>query len=69
LDSKFKDSNSFKPNMNWGQTRIDLNELFEDFTNLELLKFDSNIQIQTKALNGGLLIRFKKYFKMKFKSF
>jgi hypothetical protein len=31
---KVKDSNTFKPNLNWNQTRINSNKLFEDFTNL-----------------------------------
>jgi PHP family Zn ribbon phosphoesterase len=30
---------------------------------MELLKIGLNIQIQTKALNGGLLNRFRKRFK------
>jgi hypothetical protein len=47
--------------LNWDQTKIKLNKLFEDFSNLDL-KIDSNIQIQTKALNGGLLIWFRKRF-------
>jgi hypothetical protein len=55
LNSKVKDSNTLKPNLKWSQTRINLNKLFEDFSNLELLKIDLNIEIQTKALNGGHL--------------
>jgi hypothetical protein len=54
LDSKFKDLNTFKPNLKWGQTRIDLNKLFEYFSNLEIFKISLNIQIQTKALNERL---------------
>jgi hypothetical protein len=50
--SKFKDSNIFKLNLNWSQSRKNSNELFGDFSNLKLLKIDSNIQVQTKALNG-----------------
>jgi hypothetical protein len=41
--------------MSWSQTKINLNKLFEDFSNLKLWKIDSNIQIQTKALIRGLL--------------
>jgi hypothetical protein len=52
---KSKDSNTFKPNLSWSQTNINVNNFFEYFSNLELFKIDSNIQIQTKALNGGLL--------------
>jgi hypothetical protein len=29
---------NFKPKLNWGQTRINSNELFEYFSNLQLLK-------------------------------
>jgi RNA recognition motif-containing protein len=54
LGSKSKDSNIFKLDLNWSQTKINLNKIFKDFSNLELLKIDLNIQIQTKALNGGL---------------
>jgi hypothetical protein len=46
---KTKDSNTFNQNLNWGQTKINLNKLFEDFSNLKLLKISLNIQIQTKA--------------------
>jgi hypothetical protein len=42
-------SNNFKLNLNWSQTKINLNKLFEGFTNLELFKISLNIQIQTKA--------------------
>jgi hypothetical protein len=52
---KSKDSNTFKPNLSWSQTNINVNNFFEYFSNLELFKIDSNIQIQTKALNRGLL--------------
>jgi hypothetical protein len=45
---KIKDSNTFKLNLNGGK-------LFEDFSNLKLSKISLNIQIQTKALNEGLL--------------
>jgi hypothetical protein len=55
LDLKFKDSNTFKPNLDWGQTKINLNKLLEDFLNMELLKNHLNIQIQAKALNQWLL--------------
>jgi hypothetical protein len=55
--------------MNWGKTRIDLNKLFEEFTNLELSKISLNIQIQTKYLNGRLLNDSGKDLKMEFKIF
>jgi hypothetical protein len=42
------------------QTKINLNKLFEDFSNMKLLKNRLNIQIQTKALNGGLLKMIRK---------
>jgi hypothetical protein len=48
--------------LNWNQNRINLNELFEYFSNQELLKIGLNIQIQTKAFNGGLLKWFRKRF-------
>jgi hypothetical protein len=51
---KSKNSNDFKLNLNLNQTKINLNNFFEDFSNLELLKISLNIQIQTKALNGRL---------------
>jgi hypothetical protein len=41
--------------MNCCQTHINSNKFFEEFSNLELLKIDLDIQIQTKALNEGLL--------------
>jgi hypothetical protein len=62
LDSKIKDSNTIKWNLNWGQTRINLNNFFEVFSNLNLLKISLNIQIQTKALNERLLNWFRKRF-------
>jgi hypothetical protein len=52
---KFEDSNTSKPNLNWSQTKVNLNKLFEYFSNLELFKISLNIQIQTKALNRGFL--------------
>jgi hypothetical protein len=39
---KSKDLNTFKLGLNWSQTRINSNKLFEDFSNL---KIDLNIQI------------------------
>jgi hypothetical protein len=70
LDSKFKDSNIFKPNLNLDQTKINLNKLFKDFSNLELLKISLNMQIETKAINGRLLkMIWKKISKIQFKSF
>jgi hypothetical protein len=35
--------NIFKLNLNGVQTRINSNKLFEDFSNLEVLKIDLNI--------------------------
>jgi hypothetical protein len=52
---KFEDSNTSKPNLNRSQTKVNLNKLFEYFSNLELFKICLNIQIQTKALNRGFL--------------
>jgi hypothetical protein len=44
--SRFKD---FQTKFELGQTRINLNKLFKDISNLELFKISLNIQIQTKA--------------------
>jgi hypothetical protein len=52
---KTKNFKYFQSLFELGQTKINLNKLFEYFLNLELFKSDSNIQIQTKALNRGLL--------------
>jgi hypothetical protein len=53
LSSKSKVLNifksTFKRNLDWNQTKINLNKLFDYFANLELLEIDLNIQIQTKA--------------------
>jgi hypothetical protein len=62
LSSKVKDLNIFNLDSNWIETRINLNKLFEGFSNLELFKISLNIQIQTKALNRRLLKRFEKRF-------
>jgi hypothetical protein len=35
-------------NLNWGQTKINLNKLFKDFSKMELFEISLNIQIQTK---------------------
>jgi hypothetical protein len=40
---------TLKLNLNWIQTRINLNKLFEDFSNLEHFKISLNMQIQTTA--------------------
>jgi hypothetical protein len=42
LCSKIKDSNTFKLDLNWGYTKINLNKTFEDFSNRELLEIDLN---------------------------
>jgi hypothetical protein len=44
LDSKSNDSNIFKLVLNWVQTGINSNKLFEDFSNLKLFKISLNIQ-------------------------
>jgi hypothetical protein len=62
LGFKSNDSNIFNQNLKWGQTKINLNKPFIDFSNLELYKISLNIQIQTKALNGGFLEGFRKRF-------
>jgi hypothetical protein len=49
LSLKIKDSNAFKPNLNWSKLGINLNKLFGGFSNLKLLKISLNIQIQTNA--------------------
>jgi hypothetical protein len=49
LVSNSKDSNIFKPNLNGSQTKLNLNKLFKDFSNLDFLKICLNIQIQTEA--------------------
>jgi hypothetical protein len=43
LSSNKIDLNIFKLNLNGVQTRINSNKLFEDFSNLEVLKIDLNI--------------------------
>jgi hypothetical protein len=45
LSLKSKVSNISNWILNWGQTRISKSKLFEDFSNLELLKIDLNIQV------------------------
>jgi hypothetical protein len=45
LSLKWKVSNISNCILNWGQTRISKSKLFEDFSNLELLKIDLNTQI------------------------
>jgi hypothetical protein len=45
LDSKFKDSNTFKPNLSGDQTKINLNKHFKDFSILELLEINLNNKI------------------------
>jgi hypothetical protein len=70
LGSKSKDSNIFKLNLNWGQIGINSNELFEDFSNLELFK----ISFEYSNSNQGFKrMTFKneteKDFKTKIESF
>jgi hypothetical protein len=45
LSLKIKGLTTFILNLNWNQTKINLNKLFEYFANLELLEIDLNIQI------------------------
>jgi hypothetical protein len=47
--------NIFKLKFELGYTKINLNKLFGDFSNLELLEIDLNNQIEIKTLNGRLL--------------
>jgi hypothetical protein len=49
LEFKSKDLDISKMILNRSQTKINLNKLFEYFSNLELLKITLNIQIQIKA--------------------
>jgi hypothetical protein len=58
LSSKTKTSNTFKSNLSWVQIRINSNELFEDFSNLELLK------IRFKYLNSNQGFINKRAFEM-----
>jgi hypothetical protein len=50
LSLKSKVSNISNWILNWGQTRISKSKLFEDFSNLELLKIDLNTQIFKSSL-------------------
>jgi hypothetical protein len=45
MSLKSKVSNISNWILNWGQTRISKSKVFEDFSNLELLKIDLNTQI------------------------
>jgi hypothetical protein len=58
LSSKSKTSNTFKSNLGWVQIKINSNELFEDFSNLELLK------IRFKYLNSNQGFINKRAFEM-----
>jgi hypothetical protein len=49
LGFKTKDSNTFKSKFELRPNYINLNKIFEDFSNLKLLKISLNIQIQTNA--------------------
>jgi hypothetical protein len=42
LGSKIKDSNTFKLDLNWGYTKINLSKLFEHLSNMALLEIDLN---------------------------
>jgi hypothetical protein len=55
LEFKSKVLNIFKLDLNWIQTKINLNKFFEGFSNRGLSKISLNIQIQNKALNRRLL--------------
>jgi hypothetical protein len=73
LGSKIKDSNTFKLDLNWGYTKINLNKLFEDFSNLELLEIDlnnSNLNQYFKWKTFKMINQNKVWkFETKFKSF
>jgi hypothetical protein len=69
LDLKPKIQIVLNQNLNWGQTKINLNTLYKDFSNLKLFKISLNIQIQTKALNRGLLNWLRKRFRQEIKIF
>jgi hypothetical protein len=55
LSSKVKDLIIFKLNLSQIQNRINSNKLFESLSSLELFKITLSIQIQTRAINKGLL--------------
>jgi hypothetical protein len=73
LGLKIKDSNTFKLDLNWGYTKINLNKLFVDFSNLELLEIDlnnSNLNQYFKWNTFQMINQNKVWkFEMKFKSF
>jgi hypothetical protein len=73
LSSKIKDSNTFKLDLNWDYTKINLNKIFEDFSNLELLEIDlnnSNLNQYFKRKTFKMIIQNKVCkFETKFKSF
>jgi hypothetical protein len=73
LSSKIKDLNTFKLDLNWGYTKINLNKLFEDFSNIELLEIDlnnSNLNQYFKRKTFKMINQNKVWkFEMKFKSF
>jgi hypothetical protein len=73
LGSKIKDSNTFKLDLNYGYTKINLNKLFEDFSNLNLLEIDlnnSNLDQYFKRKTFKMINQNKVWkFEMKFKSF
>jgi hypothetical protein len=73
LGSKIKDSNTFKLDLKWGYTRINLNKHFEAFSNLDLLEIDlnnSNLNEYFKQKTFKMINQNKVWkFEMKFKSF
>jgi hypothetical protein len=73
LGSKIKDSNTFKLDLNCGYTKINLNKLFEDFSNLELLEIDlnnSHLNQYFKRKTFKMINQNKVWkFEIKFKSF
>jgi hypothetical protein len=73
LGLKIKDSNTFKLDLNLGYTKTNLNKLFEDFLNLELLEIEinnSNLNQYFKWKTFKMINQNKvRYFETKFKSF
>jgi hypothetical protein len=67
------DSNTFKLDLNWSYTKINLNKLFEDFSNLEPLEIDlnnSNLNQYLKQKTFKMINQNKVWkFEIKFKSF
>jgi hypothetical protein len=73
LSLKITDSNTFKLELNWAYTKINLNKLFKDFSTLELLEIDlnnSNLNQYFKRKTFKMINQNKVWkFETKFKSF